>query len=160
MKGKKGPQPGDPGYRPPRSVKERILSRIVVTESGCWEWQGPRDAKGYGNTFFGSRVDGTRRCARVHRKAYEAWVGPIPAGLTIDHLCCNKACANPAHLEPVTNQENRRRAADAQTHCRHGHPRTPDNIYVDGHGRRRCRTCLRAQRRARRAQARVGMRAA
>lgn len=143
MAGKPGPKPGDAGYRPPRPRKERILARVEVDENGCWVWQGPRDRKGYGHTFFGSRVDGTRRAARVHRVAYEEWVGPIPRGLAIDHLCENPSCCNPNHLEAVTGAENKKRAGDRMTACRRGHPRTPENVYVTKTGKRQCRACRR-----------------
>lgn len=130
------------GQRPLLSRKERILSRILICGTGCWEWQGPRDEKGYGKTFFGSRIDGSRRCLRVHRVAYEEWVGPIPDGLTIDHLCENKACCNPDHLETVTNAENKKRAGDRMTACRRGHPRTVENVYISPTtGNRQCRLC-------------------
>lgn len=71
---------------------------------GCWEWQGLKNAKGYGELFV------EKKHLKAHRVAYELLVGPIPEGLTIDHLCRNTGCVNPEHLEPVTNQENRRRA--------------------------------------------------
>ncbi len=73
----------------------------------CWLWVGAKFQKGYGRYGRASK----RGTALAHRVAYERWVGPIPSGLTIDHLCNNKACVNPAHLEPVTLRENRRRAA-------------------------------------------------
>lgn len=69
----------------------------------CWEWLGSKDTTGYGRV---SR-DGVTRPA--HRVAYEYLVGPIPGGLYIDHLCLNKGCVNPTHMEPVTHAENIRR---------------------------------------------------
>jgi hypothetical protein len=78
-------------------------------------------------------------------------VGPIPEGLTIDHLCRAIRCVNPAHLEPVTNAENIRRAAlaNARSHCPHGHEYTPENSYFDPKGGRRCRECQRLAQRER-----------
>jgi HNH endonuclease len=71
----------------------------------CWLWSGARTAAGYGARW----LDGRTRY--VHRLSYEALVGPIPEGLTIDHLCHNRACCNPAHMEVVTRSENGRRGA-------------------------------------------------
>lgn len=83
--------------------QERIARGIVVLNSGCWEWQGWRDREGYGYlSYCGRRM-------RAHRLSYEAFVGDIPAGLVIDHLCRNTSCVNPEHLEPVTNRENIKR---------------------------------------------------
>ena len=103
----------------------------------CWTWLGPKDRKGYGRC----------RNQAVHRIAYELLVGPIPAGLHIDHLCRNPACCNPTHLEPVTLVENARRgngysALNARkTHCKYGHPYDEANTYRRGGGGRRCRKC-------------------
>jgi hypothetical protein len=84
----------------------RLLSRIEIDpETGCWEWQGAKATKGYG--LF--RGDGPM--VRTHRYSYEHLVGPIPDGLTLDHLCRNRACCNPEHLEPCTAVENIQRAA-------------------------------------------------
>lgn len=140
---KPGPKPGTPTYRPPKPIKERILTRIVVDDNGCWVWQGPKNGKGYGHTFIGSRVDGTRRNATIHRLAYEEWIGPIPEGLTIDHLCENTSCCNPAHLDTCTAIENKRRATESKGACRRGHPWSPENTYIRPNGSRGCRVCKR-----------------
>lgn len=93
-------------------IREYIRARVDVEDRGhespCWVWQRYRTEKGYGR--LGRPVYGERR---VHRITYAHFVGPIPAGLTLDHLCCVKACCNPKHLEPVTDAENRARARHA-----------------------------------------------
>lgn len=85
----------------------RALKRLIWMPSGCWEWAGSRTVNGYGKMTVGVGPD--RRQTVVHRVVYEALVGAVPAGLDLDHLCRNRACANPVHLEPVTRSENLRR---------------------------------------------------
>ena len=116
--------------------------------NGCWEWGGYRDEKGYGQKRHRGRVD------KAHRWAYETFVAPIPAGLEIDHLCRNRGCVNPAHLEPVTHQENLRRATSLITHCPAGHPYDEANTCHGADGRRSCRACMREATRRRRAAVR------
>lgn len=146
--GSRGPKPGDAGYRPPRPIPQRIRETVTIDENGCWVWPYTTP-KGYAVAFFGSRIDGTYKARPVHRVSYEAFVGPIPEGLQLDHLCRNRACCNPEHLEPVTNAENQRRAQAVRTTCRNGHPKTPENRYVFPDGKRsRCRLCRAEQKRA------------
>jgi HNH endonuclease len=109
----------------------------------CWEWQGCWASDGYGKV----QLDG--RGVGAHRVAWELTNGPIPAGLTIDHLCRNRRCVNPAHLEAVTQQVNVLRGTSSaavnarRTHCVNGHEFTPENTYLYNDGRRRvCRTCI------------------
>lgn len=85
---------------------ERLRARTVEDENACWNWIGALNSKGYGCISTG----GKNKNGLVHRVSYELHVGPIPDGLTIDHLCRNKVCVNPAHLEPVTIRTNIRRA--------------------------------------------------
>ncbi|MGH3571467.1 MAG: HNH endonuclease signature motif containing protein [Pseudonocardiaceae bacterium] len=86
-------------------------------------------------------VKGTH--VRAHRYMYERCVGPIPEGKELDHLCRNKGCVRPSHLEVVTHKENSRRAL-VKTHCVNGHPLTGDNLYFTG-SRRACKICSRAR---------------
>lgn len=129
--------------RPPKPILERFRSRIRTTDGGCLEWTGFLDRDGYGQISLGGSKGKT---VRVHRWAYEFFVGPIPEGLVTDHLCRNRACANPDHLEVVTPHENTLRglaptAINAQkTHCKRGHPLSGRNL-VPVPGGRSCRTC-------------------
>jgi hypothetical protein len=78
------------------------------TDTGCWEWIGTCQSNGYGAFAVAGKT------LRAHRWAYEHFVGPIPVGLTIDHLCRNRTCVNPEHMEPVTSAENTRRGVEAR----------------------------------------------
>lgn len=96
-----------------------IMERVSMDGNGCWHWQLTLDRDGYGMGCF------EKRKGRSHRLAYEAFVGPIPDGLLIDHLCRVRDCVNPEHLEPVTSGENTRRGitgSKPKTHCKRGHP--------------------------------------
>lgn len=104
-----------------------------VTESGCWIWLG-NQSHGYGYLS----VKGKR--TRAHRFSYEHHIGAIPEGLVLDHLCRNPCCVNPYHLEAVSQQENRKRQADAITHCKRGHKFSKENTYFYN-GARCCKTC-------------------
>ncbi|MFI7678537.1 HNH endonuclease signature motif containing protein [Actinophytocola sp. NPDC049390] len=116
---------------------------VTPGPNACWLWTGGLDPAGYARFR-----DDTGRKVYVHRWAYEHYVGPVPEGLVLDHLCRIRHCSNPAHLEAVTQDENMRRGAHAtKTHCKHGHPMSEVLQYKDG-PRRVCRTCKRASARA------------
>ena len=131
--------------------QERLWAK--VDKSGdCWQWLGGFDRHGYGRHWHTEQGD-----RRAHRLAYELVKGSIPDGLTLDHLCRNKWCVNPDHLEAVTAGVNVLRGDTpaarnaAKRECWAGHPFDERNTHVRADGRRECRACMRDRMRARRA---------
>ena len=126
-------------------IDERFWAKVEKHPSGCWNWTGGCTTAGYSTIGLGRRTDGK---IYAHRFAYEALIGPIPPGYTLDHLCRNRRCVNPAHLEPVPKGINilRGEALSSfharQTHCIHGHPFDLFNTRYY-RGRRHCLTCRR-----------------
>jgi hypothetical protein len=135
----------------------RFWVKVAVRENGCWEWTACRTKAGYGQFLLGARP-----MRYSHRLTYQTLTGETPRGLELDHLCRNRACCNPAHLELVTHQENCRRGAlpqmmreaspgaareRAKTHCPQGHPYNEENTYRHKRGRM-CRICQKASRAA------------
>jgi hypothetical protein len=138
---------GDPSikYGQHAPVEDRFWSKVDA-QGPCWEWTGARSSSGYGQIWV--------KPAKVvaHRFAYEQLVGPIPVGLQLDHLCRNRACVNPDHLQPVTQQINILRGSSVaaanhvKTHCPQGHEYTPENTYIHPKNNGRiCRACARAR---------------
>src|SRR6267142_2156466 len=113
----------------------------------CWIWTASRDWKGYAQ--FGYRW--RQWHGRGHQIAFKMFVGTVPEGLQLDHLCRRPSCVNPTHLEPVTSWENSLRGNSImaihvrQTHCKYGHEFTPENTYIMSQGGRQCRICRRNQ---------------
>ena len=123
---------------------DRFDAKFFVGKDGCWHWTASKNVGGYG--IF--RFEGHNQVA--HRVSYRMFVGPIPEGLELDHLCRNRGCVNPDHLEPVTRIENQIRGNAnwvinaRKTHCKWGHPFDDDNTYQrrSGDGFRQCKQCI------------------
>ena len=122
-------------------IPQRLAEKFRIDLSGCWTWQAAQTGKGYGGTWFrGKRY-------RAHRLLYELLRGPIPAGMTIDHLCRNRLCVNPEHCEIVTMRENTLRGIGPsaqhakKTHCPRGHEYDLLNTRIGHHNARHCREC-------------------
>jgi hypothetical protein len=129
-------------------VIERMLSRTEKPDSGCWEWQGATSG-GYGVVGYQSRQWYT------HRLSYSILRGELKDGLQIDHLCSNRKCWNPNHLDQVDCRTNLLRGNTmtakraAQTHCMTGHEFTEENVKIRPNGTRYCRACARIRERQR-----------
>lgn len=133
-------------------------------DTPCWAWGGSRHESGYGVLYMGTgRKDVKYRVA--HRVIWEGFHGPVPKGLELDHLCRNRGCVNPDHLEAVTSRVNNLRGMSPtaqharQTHCKRGHEFTSENTLKHSSGGRRCKTCTLEFRQSHRARANATYRA-
>lgn len=131
------------------ALLERFMARVLVDEqSGCWEWQGARNKGGYGRWHDPE----LKRLALAYHSSWRLQGhSEVPKGYELDHLCVNPSCVNPAHLEPVTGAENRRRSRERRGllhRCRQGHDMTDGsgNLYRKPNGTRVCMTCARRYR--------------
>jgi hypothetical protein len=133
----------------PEEVARRLAKRSRREPSGCVVWFGAKQTNGYGSVSIGAG-----KTALAHRAAYFIARGEIDPSLTIDHLCRNRLCVNPEHLEQVTCRENNRRGFGfsgvnaRKTHCDAGHELAGDNLIVKARGNRNCRECQRIHERA------------
>lgn len=128
-------------------LQRRVKERMVIEDRGhstpCWISHRATQGNGY------TKIGYLGQTLLTHRVAYAVYVATIPAGLVIDHLCRQRACCNPAHLEAVTNQVNLLRGEGfvaeqaRRTHCSRGHELTGHNIYrrPGDDSKRECRTC-------------------
>lgn len=131
---------------------DRFWSKVEKTDT-CWNWTACKNNTGYGLFSINNMM------ILSHRFSYELHKGKIPIGLEIDHLCRNRLCCNPDHLEAVTGKENIMRGDTGKafgqrqkfkTHCPKGHPYSGDNLYIKPNGQRNCKECCRISKRVHR----------
>lgn len=129
----------------PRLLRERFEESFSIDKSGCWVWEKALDAAGYGRLkIIGGGIE------YAHRISYRFYIGEIPIGTEIDHLCRNRSCCNPEHLEAVTHRENVLRSPISvaamnrmKIHCKVGHVFDIENTRIAKNGCRNCKICFR-----------------
>ena len=130
---------------------DKLFWRRVEKTPACWIWKGDITWGGYG-IFTVTVSKNETRTLSAHRFSYKLHKGPIPAGLTIDHLCRNRSCANPEHLEAVTMRENILRGESSSANnarkqfCKRGHPLKGTNLYLKQYAFRQERICRECRR--------------
>lgn len=127
-------------YQP---IWRRLMGKVLIAENGCWLFTGSLDGTGYGQIYWNGRLHA------AHRVAHEYFIGPIPDGYEVDHLCGVYACVSPHHIEAVTPTINKLRSAAPmaqrwrEARCKRGHPMVEGNLYRyksrTGH---ECKTCM------------------
>lgn len=125
-------------------LETRLKNKIKIDKNGCWVWLGAKFKKQYGN-YAQIRISYGKyksKIRKAHFISYEHFVGKVPKGKELDHLCHNTLCINPKHLEPVLHSENMKRRKDSGLlFCKYGHKYIPKTIYIDPKGRRQCKIC-------------------
>lgn len=121
----------------PDLLPPRMAAKVAVAADGCWLWTGALASNGYGSVGHGGRIHS------AHALAYRLLVGAVPDGLQLDHLCRERRCCNPTHLEPVTAAENVRRARILIIACPKGHAYDDANTRINKRGQRSCKECSR-----------------
>lgn len=120
-----------------------ILKNVDKVDSGCWLWKGGINSRGYGVVW----VNGANGNKRAHQVFYGQLVGPVQAGLVLDHICRVRHCCNPKHMRQITAVQNVMcgngitAKNTKKTHCKKGHELTHENTYYVSGGERRCRIC-------------------
>lgn len=131
--------------------RERFFAKVDKRgPDECWPWIGSKNERGYGSMSHNGRL---RKATHI---SYEIATGfRFPPGLMARHSCDNPPCVNPAHIHPGTNKQNvadmvsrKRHHANRRSHCIHGHPLSGDNLFLNKHGQRGCRTCNSSRRMA------------
>lgn len=117
-----------------RSLIRRFRASYVVDGNGCWVWTRVLNSRGY------ARICVNNKMVLAHRWIWMRWNGEIPDGLCVDHICENKRCVNPDHMQLLTPRDNILRSCPPKTRCPKGHVLDEVGYYMDS-GRRRCKPC-------------------